>query len=108
MAEMTISAALEEKLRGAESLDEVVQVCAEAGVPVTKEQLECPAVSGPDGELSEDALDNVSGGGVIDWIRRIYRYYRPSNYNGGGGGFSSGGGGGSSFGGGGGGGGRRI
>lgn len=106
MAEMTISAALEEKLRGAESLDEVVQVCAEAGIPVAKEQLECPAVSGLDGELSEDALDNVSGGGVIDWIRRIYRYYRASNYNGGGGGFSSGGGGGG--GGGGSAGGRRI
>lgn len=96
MAEMTISAALEEKLRGAESLDEVVQVCAEAGIPVTKEQLECPAVSGPDGELSEDALDNVSGGGVIDWIRRIYRYYRASNYSSGSGrgGLASGGGGG--------------
>lgn len=74
----------------AESLGEEVPACSEGEIPVTKEQLECPALSGPDGELSEDALDNVSGGGIVDWVRRIYWYYQASNYNSGGRGFSSG------------------
>ena len=94
MAGMAISSALEEKLKNAESLDEVVQACAEEGIAITKEQLEAPLASDSGGELSPDALDNVSGGSLIDWIRRFIRYSRASNYNGGGGGFSSGGGGG--------------
>lgn len=85
---------LEQKLKNAESLDEVVQACAEEGITLTKEQLEASLSSDPEGELSAEALDNVSGGGLFDWIRRFIRYSRASNYNGGGGGFSSGGGGG--------------
>ena len=106
MEEMVISSALEEKLKNAESLDEVVQACAEEGIAITKEQLESPLPSGPEGELSAEALDNVSGGGLLDWIRRFIQRSRASNYSGGGGGFSSGGGG-NGFGGGGGGGGGR-
>lgn len=62
---------LEQKLRNAESLDEVVQACAEEGITVTKEQLEASLSSDPEGELSAEALDNVSGGGLFDWIRKI-------------------------------------
>lgn len=102
MAEMEISHALQEKLEKAESLDEVIQACAEEGITLTKEQLEASLSSDPEGELSAEALDNVSGGGLFDWIRRFIRYSRASNYSGGGGGFSSGGGGNGSFGGGGG------
>lgn len=109
MAEMEISCALQEKLEKAESLDEVIQACTEEGITVTKEQLEIMLSSDSEneGELSAEALDNVSGGGLFGRIRRYVRYSRASKYRGGGGGFSSGGGGNGSFGGGGGGGGIR-
>lgn len=89
---------LEEKLKNAASLDEAIQMCAEEGITVTKEQLEAVLSPELDGELNEEALDNVSGGGFLDWIRRLFRYNRASNYssgNGSGGGVSAGGGGGS-------------
>ncbi len=88
-----ISEALEERLRNAATPEEAVRACAEAGIPITAEQLEPPVPSGPDGELSEAALDNVSGGGVLDWIRRWYHTSRTPGRTGGG----SGGGGGSSW-----------
>lgn len=62
---------LEQKLKNAESLDEVVQACAEEGITLTKEQLEASLSSDPEGELSAEALDNVSGGGLFDWICKI-------------------------------------
>lgn len=92
MEPMKISSALEEKLKKAESLDEIVQACAEEGIEITKEQLNDPLPSDPEGALSEAALENVSGGGIISWIRRFIHYSCACKYNGGGGGFSSGGG----------------
>lgn len=53
IAEMEISGALEEKLKNAESLDEVVQACAEEGITITKEQLEAELVQAEGGELSD-------------------------------------------------------
>lgn len=90
---MMISEALEERLRNAATPEEAVRACAEAGIPITAEQLEPPVPSGPDGELSEAALDNVSGGGILDWIRRWYHTSSTPGRTGGG----SGGGGGSSW-----------
>ena len=101
MENTQISQELEEKIRNAETVEEVVQVCTEAGIQVTKEQLEAELLPQTEGELSEDMLDNVSGGGIFSLVRRIISYYRASNYNGGGGGFSCGGGGGGAGGGGG-------
>lgn len=96
---------VEAKIANAQSDEEVLKIFADAGYPITREQLEAETA---DGELSEDMLDAVSGGSVMNWIRRAIDRYRArrnaSNYNGGGGGFSSGGGGGHAFGGGGGGG----
>lgn len=89
MAEMEISAALEELLRNAATPEEAVRVCAQAGIPITAEQLEPPIPTGPDGELSEAALDNVSGGGILDWIRRWYHTSRTPGHGSGGGGGSS-------------------
>lgn len=100
MDEMQISPELEKKIQQAETVEEVVQACAEEGIQVTKAQLEAEMLPEIDGELSEDMLDNVSGGGIFRIIRTIVSIYRASKYNGGGGGFSSGGGGGGSFGGG--------
>lgn len=56
-----ISDSLKEKLDNAETMDDVVSVCAEEGIEVTKEQLEAAAAS-IDDELNEDDLDNVNGG----------------------------------------------
>lgn len=101
MEELQISQELEEKIQQAETAEEVIQACAEAGIQVTKEQLEGNALPEAESELSEDMLDTISGGGIFS---RIISYYRAKKYNGGGGGFSCGGGGGGAFGGGGGGG----
>ena len=94
---------LEEKIANAGSDEEVLKIFSDAGYAVTQEQLEA---DGMGDELDEAMLDAVSGGSVINWIRRAIERYRArrnaSNYNGGGGGFSCGGGGGVAGGGGGG------
>lgn len=102
MENIQISPELEEKIRNAETVDEVIRACAEEGIQVTKEQLETGLMPESEGELIEDMLDNVSGGGIFSFVGRIISYYRANNYNGGGGGFSRGGGGGGGTGGGGG------
>lgn len=78
MEEMIISSALEEKLENAESLEEVVRLCAEEGIAVTKEELEASldSDSEDEGELNAEQLDNVSGGIRLSRIRRIIRRSR--------------------------------
>lgn len=63
MDQIAISDSLKAKLDTAETMDEVVRVCAEEGIEVTKEQLEAAAAS-MDGELTEGDLDNVNGGAL--------------------------------------------
>lgn len=106
MEEILISKEFEEKIQQAKTLEDVVQACAEEGIQVTKEQLEGAMLPESDGELTEDMLDNVSGGGLFSLVRKIINTYRAINYKGGGGGFSRGGGGKGAAGGGGGGGSR--
>lgn len=84
---------LQAKLDGAESLDDVVRICEEAGIAVSREQLEAMDVPMADGELTEE-LDAVSGGSVAGWI--LWYWWRNRGRN-----RSSGGGGNGSFGGGG-------
>lgn len=84
MAETEISAALEELLRNAATPEEAVCACARAGIPITAQQPESPIPTGPDGELSETALDNVSVGGILDWIRRWYITSRTPGHGSGG------------------------
>lgn len=57
-----ITPELEEKIKGAETLDDLVKVCTEAGVEVTKEQLEAELAKTENDELDENALDDVAGG----------------------------------------------
>ena len=57
-----ITPELEEKIKGAETLEDLVKVCAEAGVEVTKEQLEAELAKMESDELDENALDDVAGG----------------------------------------------
>lgn len=90
-----INSELQAKLDGAESLDDVVRLCEEAGIAVSKEQLEAMDVPMADGELSEETLDAVSGGSVAGWILWYWWRNRGRNRSSGGGGSGSFGGGGS-------------
>ena len=56
---------LEEKIKNAENLDEIINACAEAGIEVTKEQLEAELKRLENTELGEDDLEDVSGGLVV-------------------------------------------
>lgn len=64
-----------EKLDNAANMEEVLSILQENGIEMTADDLK-KAVSGSmaagkDGELSEDALDNVAGGGwLFDWLQR--------------------------------------
>ena len=88
-----INSELQAKLDGAESLDDVVRLCEEAGIAVSREQLEAMDVPMADGELTEEALDAVSGGSVAGWILWYWWRNRGRNRSSGGGNGSFGGGG---------------
>lgn len=63
--ELLTNGALQEKITNAESLEEIVKILAAEGIEIAVEQLEAAlAKSGAEemGELTEDALDDVSGG----------------------------------------------
>ena len=90
---------LEEKIAAAQSDEEVIKIFAEAGVYVTADQLNAPPAQ-EDGELSEDTLDTISGGGLYSLVKRLINLYNANRYTAGGGGYSSGGGGNGAFGGG--------
>lgn len=53
---------LEEKIKNAENLTDVVNACAEYGINVTEEQLEKVMENADKEELSEEELEDVSGG----------------------------------------------
>lgn len=83
---------LQAKLDGAESLDDVARICEEAGIAVSKEQLEAMDVPMADGELTEETLDAVSGGSVAGWILWYWWRNRGRNRSSGGNGSFGGGG----------------
>lgn len=88
---MEFSSTLEKKLQEASNLDEVVQICHDEGIPITRDQLDAALSASPEGELNEEALDAVSGGAwIVDLIRRYIR--RPYTSGRAGGGFGGGGG----------------
>ena len=60
------------KMQAAESAQDMLSVLAEYGIEATEEALvkalACEAMTTEDGELSEEMLGNVSGGGKVwDW-----------------------------------------
>ena len=59
---MNITKELEAKIAAAEALEDVVKICAEAGIEVTEEMLKAELEKQKNGELDEAALENVSGG----------------------------------------------
>lgn len=88
-----MSMKLQEKLNKAETIDDVVRICAEAGITVSKSQLEAAEALSSDEELTEETLDAVSGGGLFSWFR-LWKYWHTKRSSGGGGSGSFGGGGG--------------
>lgn len=73
---------LEAKLDSAQTLDDVVRICAEAGIPVSREQLEAIDMAAADGELNEDALDAIGGGSLTGWIVPWLFFRRRSSFPG--------------------------
>ena len=84
---------LEEKITNAQSEEELLQVLADAGMPITSAQLHA-AVEAGDGEMTEDALESVSGGCIMlpPWLIIRTWYKHRSKGGGGGGSIGSGGG----------------
>ena len=77
MENITLTESLMEKLGVAENLDEVVRVCGEEGVEITKDQLE--AAASRNEEFSEEELEDVTGGcyGVAILVAvTVYMYWR--------------------------------
>ena len=70
------------KLSAAENTAEMAEVFASYGVEVSEEELKeamAPVAAGEGGELSEDALDMVSGGGFWDWLKALYDWLCKRN-----------------------------
>ena len=65
-----------EKLRNAESAEEIVSIAKEYGREVTAEQaqelLDRLKAGASEGELSDDLLEAVAGGGFKDWLKGIF------------------------------------
>lgn len=61
MENLVFSDSLKAKLAEAETLEDVVKVCAKEGLEVTLEQLQAAEATQKD-EFDEDDLDNVAGG----------------------------------------------
>lgn len=75
MNEFAITEEVKAQLSKAESMEDVVEILAQAGVSVTKEQLEAQiALENAEGELSEENLDAVAGGAKLI---SILRYILP-------------------------------
>ena len=70
--------ALVSKLNEAETAEDVIKVCAEAGYEITEEQLKVLAAEENE-ELNEEALDYVAGGAIvpigIKTIEALLRWY---------------------------------
>ena len=83
---------LEEKITNAQSEEELLQVLADAGMPITSAQLHAAVETG-NGEMTEDALEGVSGGCImLPWLIIRTWYKHRSKGGGGGGSIGSGGG----------------
>ncbi len=63
-----------QKLQAAKSVDEIIAIAKENGVEVTKEKAQelLDKLTAKDGELTDDMLDAVSGGGIIDTVKEWF------------------------------------
>lgn len=77
---------LEEQLSAAKSLEDMVKICTDAGIPITKEQLKAAALPDTHEELTEEELDAVSGGSMYYAFRQLLERLSSRNRNHSGGG----------------------
>ena len=63
-----------QKLQAAKSVDEIIAIAKENGVEVTKEKAQelLDKLTVNDGELTDDMLDAVSGGGIVDTVKEWF------------------------------------
>lgn len=63
-----------QKLQAAKSVDEIIAIAKENGVEVTKEKAQelLDKLTAKDGELTDDMLDAVSGGGIVDTVKEWF------------------------------------
>lgn len=63
-----------QKLQAAKSVDEIIAIAKENGIEITSEKAQelLDKLTVKDGELSDDMLDAVSGGGFKDWLKGIF------------------------------------
>ena len=70
MEEFVITQEMEDKLKQAQTVEEVVEILAAEGIEVSAEELKA-VLEGPvvdeNGQISEAALDNVTGGALWLW-----------------------------------------
>lgn len=87
-----------EKLATCENTDTLVTILEAEGVHTSASELEevlsVFVSNGSNSELSEDVLDNVSGGSFFSSLYAFYKAVINGNFSGGGGGGAGGGGGG--------------
>lgn len=79
--EEKLTKALEEKLSAAKSLEDMANICIDAGIPVTKEQLKAAALPDTHEELTAEELDAVSGGNVYYAFRQLLERLNARNRN---------------------------
>ena len=68
-----------QKLQAAKSVDEIIAIARENGVEVTREKAQelLEKLTVKDGELTDDMLDAVSGGGLVDWFKGLFNEKTP-------------------------------
>lgn len=74
MSNYELTEDLKQKLETAKSLDEVVLIFDEAGIPIAREELEKIANYSHSDVLGEEDLDSVSGGGIGGFLQRHVVY----------------------------------
>ena len=75
MKDMSTDAKFTEMLQNANSQEEILRVLNENGIAVSSEEMKNFVDSAPDGELSEEVLDEVAGGGWL-W-NHLTKYWNP-------------------------------
>ena len=62
------------KLQTAKSVDELIAIAKENGIEITSEKAQelLDKLTVKDGELTDDMLDAVSGGGFKDWVKGLF------------------------------------
>lgn len=75
----------------ASSIEEMQTIFSQNGVELSPEELEQAMAQRPSGELNENDLEAIAGGGIVSWIDTMWRKLNGRSNPRGGGGFYGGG-----------------